>query len=162
MDDEKKDYSIHTGGTASCQKKAVCEICENGYGDFGEHNWSDEWTSDKTGCWHACQTTGCTEKKDYVKREPILLSLSGTVLTGTVDVDSAIIQMGLIFSTSADETLDTPGRTRIVFTELSSDGTFIFNAAGLEGYTFRAYVIYEDEEDNEVISYSEPVSYWMH
>lgn len=29
----------HTGGTATCQKKAVCEICGEEYGELGEHNF---------------------------------------------------------------------------------------------------------------------------
>ena len=31
----------HTGGTATCEKKAVCSICGQEYGDFGPHNYVD-------------------------------------------------------------------------------------------------------------------------
>lgn len=29
----------HTGGTATCKKKAVCTICEKEYGELAEHNY---------------------------------------------------------------------------------------------------------------------------
>ena len=31
----------HTGGTATCEKKAVCSTCGKEYGDFGPHNYVD-------------------------------------------------------------------------------------------------------------------------
>jgi len=31
----------HTGGTATCENKAVCNICGQEYGDFGPHNYVD-------------------------------------------------------------------------------------------------------------------------
>lgn len=33
----------HTGGAATCMKKAVCETCANEYGNLGDHDWG-EWT----------------------------------------------------------------------------------------------------------------------
>lgn len=32
------DEHIHTGGTATCQQKAVCEVCGEEYGQLGDHN----------------------------------------------------------------------------------------------------------------------------
>ena len=49
----------HTGGTATCLKKAVCNICGQEYGDFGPHNYVDG----------VC--TVCSEKDpDYGKVTP--------------------------------------------------------------------------------------------
>ncbi len=31
----------HTGGNATCQAKAVCEVCNQEYGDLAEHTWAD-------------------------------------------------------------------------------------------------------------------------
>ena len=44
----------HTGGTATCVKKAACEICGEEYGDFADHAYSADWTSDTQQHWHAC------------------------------------------------------------------------------------------------------------
>ena len=62
--------AAHTGGTATCQKRAVCSICGAGYGSFTNHNTASEWSKDKTGHWHRCQTEGCTEKCDFAEHTP--------------------------------------------------------------------------------------------
>ena len=50
----------HKGGTATCSKKAVCEVCEAEYGDLDETNHADgvdekEWETDGTNHWHVCK-----------------------------------------------------------------------------------------------------------
>ena len=37
----KPEEHEHTGGTATCRKKAVCSICNEEYGNFGPHNYVD-------------------------------------------------------------------------------------------------------------------------
>ena len=53
----------HTGGTATCQKKAVCRVCNQEYGDLAPHNFdTSAWGyRDADGHAHLCQTDGCTE-----------------------------------------------------------------------------------------------------
>ena len=62
---EKKTITApgHTGGTATCQKKAVCTVCNQEYGDFASHNFdTSTWGyRDASGHAHLCQTDGCTE-----------------------------------------------------------------------------------------------------
>ncbi|MBO4693138.1 MAG: dockerin type I repeat-containing protein [Clostridia bacterium] len=53
----------HTGGTATCHTKAVCEVCGEDYGDYDSANHDgieQAWSSDKDGHWHLC--TGCQLK----------------------------------------------------------------------------------------------------
>ena len=64
------DEAVCSGGTATCQKRAVCSICGAGYGSFTNHNTASEWSKDKTGHWHRCQTEGCTEKCDFTAHTP--------------------------------------------------------------------------------------------
>ena len=64
------DEAVCSGGTATCQKRAVCSICGAGYGSFANHNTASEWSKDKTGHWHRCQTEGCTEKCDFTAHTP--------------------------------------------------------------------------------------------
>ena len=61
-------HTKHTGGTATCTKKAVCEFCGEEYGEYASHNYGDEYESDGTYHWKKCQNEGCdaaTEKEAH-------------------------------------------------------------------------------------------------
>lgn len=61
-------HTNHTGGTATCTKKAVCDFCGEGYGECASHNYGDEYESDGTYHWKKCQNEGCdatTEKEAH-------------------------------------------------------------------------------------------------
>ena len=63
----KTDVAAHSGGQATCQKKAECEVCSQEYGELGAHNYGSEWKHDETSHWRECQTEGCTAKTDGAK-----------------------------------------------------------------------------------------------
>ena len=63
----KTDVTKHSGGQATCQQKAECEVCNQEYGEFGAHNYGSEWKHDGTSHWRECQTEGCTAKTDVAK-----------------------------------------------------------------------------------------------
>lgn len=63
----KIDVAKHSGGQATCQQKAECEVCNQEYGEFGAHNYGSEWKHDGTSHWRECQTEGCTAKTDVAK-----------------------------------------------------------------------------------------------
>lgn len=45
----------HTGGTATCLKKAVCEVCNTEYGALGDHNYEEAWNwKESAGHAHEC------------------------------------------------------------------------------------------------------------
>ena len=52
----------HKGGTATCSKQAVCEVCKAEYGelDKNNHDGVDEtvWKSDANNHWHVCANCG--------------------------------------------------------------------------------------------------------
>ena len=61
-------HANHTGGTATCTKKAVCDFCGEEYGECASHNYGDEYESDGTYHWKKCQNEGCdatTEKEAH-------------------------------------------------------------------------------------------------
>lgn len=61
-------HTKHTGGTATCTKKAVCDFCGEEYGECASHNYGDEYESDGTHHWKKCQNEGCdatTEKEAH-------------------------------------------------------------------------------------------------
>ena len=59
---EYGEYAAHKGGTATCTEKAVCEICGQEYGDPQDHDWATAWTQGDTTHYYACSR--CTERKD--------------------------------------------------------------------------------------------------
>lgn len=50
------------GSVATCLNKAVCGVCEKTYGELADHDFATEWTKNETSHYHACKTSGCTEK----------------------------------------------------------------------------------------------------
>lgn len=61
-------HTNHTGGTATCTKKAVCEFCGEEYGEYASHNYGGKYGSDGTYHWKKCQNEGCdatTEKEAH-------------------------------------------------------------------------------------------------
>lgn len=61
-------HTNHTGGTATCTKKAVCEFCGEEYGEYASHNYGDKYESDGTYHWKKYQNEGCdatTEKEAH-------------------------------------------------------------------------------------------------
>ena len=63
----KTDVAKHSGGQATCQQRAECDVCNQEYGEFGAHNYGSEWKHDETSHWRECQTEGCTAKTDVAK-----------------------------------------------------------------------------------------------
>lgn len=62
-------HTKHTGGKATCTKKAVCEFCGEEYGECEPHNYGNEYEADGTYHWKKCQNEGCdaTTKKEEHK-----------------------------------------------------------------------------------------------
>ena len=62
-------HTNHTGGTATCTQKAVCELCGEKYGECTPHNYGDKYEFDGTDHWKKCQNEGCdaTTKKEAHK-----------------------------------------------------------------------------------------------
>ena len=72
-----------SGGTATCQAKAVCDICNTAYGTLGSHNPAVAWSKDTSGHWHACQTANCSEKLDFAAHTPSAAATATTPQTCT-------------------------------------------------------------------------------
>ena len=70
IDGSKAKHSSTGTNVATCQHKAICDVCGVEYDELAEHNPASSWTSDASGHWHACQTVGCTEKCDFATHTP--------------------------------------------------------------------------------------------
>ncbi len=55
------DQQACFGGTATCQKKAICSACKNEYGSLKAHTYSTQWSNDSNRHWHECN---CGAKAD--------------------------------------------------------------------------------------------------
>ena len=64
------EEAAHSGGTATCQNKAVCSTCNKPYGDLGSHVPASTWSKDASGHWHVCQTPNCNEKLAFAAHTP--------------------------------------------------------------------------------------------
>lgn len=63
-DDAGKDgYAAHTGGTATCAAKAVCDDCGSPYGQLTQHDFTGDYLSDADGHWHQCKNCTATDSK---------------------------------------------------------------------------------------------------
>ena len=84
----------HSGGTATCQTKAKCEICGAAYGSYGEHNLATEvWGFiDPTGHAHLCLTENC-----YFRGEVMAHRSSGPA---TAEKDEVCLDCGYVITLS--------------------------------------------------------------
>ena len=71
IDGSKAAHSSTGDNVATCQTKAVCDVCNVSYGNFADHDWNtSSWEKDASGHWHKCNTAGCTEKNDFAGHTP--------------------------------------------------------------------------------------------
>jgi len=70
IDGSKAAHTSTGANVATCQKQAICDICDVSYGTVADHDFADTLSKDATGHWYACQTTGCTEKNGFVQHTP--------------------------------------------------------------------------------------------
>ena len=60
-------HTTHTGGTATCLKKAVCDFCGEGYGDLADHTYGDTYKTDGKYHWKECEVCGQETEKEAHK-----------------------------------------------------------------------------------------------
>ena len=53
--EEQLDKAAHSGGTATCTEKAVCEVCNTPYGNTAAHDYGTTWQSDENNHWNECK-----------------------------------------------------------------------------------------------------------
>lgn len=71
IDGSKAAHTSTGANVATCQKAAVCDVCNVSYGTVADHDWNTTaWEKDATGHWHKCNTAGCTEKNAFAAHTP--------------------------------------------------------------------------------------------
>ena len=56
-----KEAGSHTGGEATCTSLAVCTVCGSEYGEYAQHDWSSDISSDAQHHWFECLNPMCSE-----------------------------------------------------------------------------------------------------
>ena len=80
---EKLDVTTHSGGTATCTKKAVCAVCGTSYGELAPHDYETTWSQgDANGHWHECKN--CSAHDTQVKHIPSSAATATKAQTCTV------------------------------------------------------------------------------
>ena len=94
-----------------------------------------------------------------ITNKPVLfLSQDDGRLTASVFNTDHVTEYGFVYGNQSDITLETPGRTRVAYSNLDSNGSYSFDATELTGCTIRAYAAYTDEDGTTQVIYSDPIS----
>ena len=80
------------------------------------------------------------------------------ILVAAVSNMAHVTEYGFVYGKQTDVTLETPGRTRITYSELDADGSYFFDATELTGCMIKAYVVYTDENGSRQVIYSDLIS----
>lgn len=67
-DSGHKENGTCSGGTATCTKKAVCDVCKTTYGGTAPHNTTQYNGKDSSGHWDTCST--CDNKFNFEAHTP--------------------------------------------------------------------------------------------
>lgn len=95
-------------------------------------------------------------EKDHV---PVLsLSQKNGALVASVSNTDYVTEYGFVYGKQKNITLNTPGRTRIAYSDLDSSGSYSFDTTELTDCTIRAYVVYTDEAGTAQVIYSDSIS----
>ncbi len=91
-----------TGGTATCQKKAVCDLCGGAYGELAPHDFDlTQWGyQTEDGHAHACKTEGCDAHDDVVPH-----TSSGAA---TEEKAEDCVDCGFVMTPALDHTTHSP------------------------------------------------------
>ena len=90
---------------------------------------------------------------------PVLsVSQNAGILTAAVSNMEYVKEYGFVYGKGSNVTLETPGRTRVAYSNLNSNGSYSFDTTELTDCTIRAYVVYADTNGNKHVVYSESYS----
>lgn len=115
---------------------------------YGNHSYGEGTISNNT------VTYKCV-KCDNIKKVPLItVSDNSGTLVVKLAATNKITAQGIVYGKGNNVTLETPGRTRIVYSKVDSNRRYTFDTAKLTGCTIRAYVTYTDKNGKEQIVYS--------
>lgn len=69
IEGSKVAHSSTGTNVATCQHKAICDVCKVEYGELAEHDFAETYSKNETEHWFACQTPGCSEKTEVTDHD---------------------------------------------------------------------------------------------
>ena len=140
------------------------EIVDN-YTNYVEKNITDTEGKKTIELWYSYNEKSVYVLLEIVVENPhkedieLVINDDYTMLEGKIPEILVNASYGLIYKKGRMPALDldTVGRTRIAFTKLTSEQTFLYDISDMMGYTYRMYVIYTDSNGKQVIKYSDPI-----
>ena len=140
------------------------EIVDN-YTNYVEKNITDTEGKKTIELWYSYNEKSAYVLLEIVVENPhkedieLVINDDYTMLEGKIPEILVNASYGLIYKKGRMPALDldTVGRTRIAFTKLTSEQTFLYDISDMMGYTYRMYVIYTDSNGKQVIKYSDPI-----
>ena len=116
----ESEHEACSGGTATCQKKAVCSLCKNEYGDLAAHTWDAGTVTTPATCkdkgvkTFKCTVSGCIE----TKTEDIAIDASNHVNTEILNAkDATCTEKGYTGDTNCKDC-----DTTVVGTDIAATG----------------------------------------
>ena len=142
----------------------ISEIVNN-YTNYVEQNITDTEGKKTIELWYSYNGKSeytifeITVENSYKNVAELTINDAYTMLEGKVADSLSDVSYGLIYKKGRVTALnlDTAGRTRIAFTKLTSNQTFLYDITNVMGYTYRMYVVYTDSNGKQIIKYSDPI-----
>ena len=107
--------------------------------------------------WLKSETTSQKWKFIPVREPKISLSSNNGVLAAAVSNTKFVTEYGFVYGNQSDITLETPGRTRVAYSNLDSNGSYSLDATELTDCMIRAYAAYTDEDGATRVIYSDSI-----
>ena len=107
--------------------------------------------------WLKSETTSQKWKFIPVREPKISLSSNNGVLDASISNTKFVTEYGFVYGNQSDITLETPGRTRVAYSNLDSNGSYSLDATELTDCMIRAYAAYTDEDGATRVIYSDSI-----
>ena len=155
------DAGIKTYTCTNCKETKIEEIAATGHQHTEIRNEKQATTDEEgyTGDVYCIDCSQLISKGTSIPRLIPTLSMTekNGILVVAISNAKYVTEYGFVYGKQTDVTLETPGRTRIVYSKFDVDGSYSLDIAELTGCTIRAYVVYTDENGKDQVVYSEPI-----
>lgn len=156
------DAGIKTYTCINCKETKIEEIAATGHQHTEIRNEKQATTDEEgyTGDVYCIDCNQLISKGISIPKLIPKLSLleKNGILTASVFNTDYVTEYGFVYGNQKDITLETPGRTRVAYSNLNSNGSYSLDATELTDCTIRAYAVYTDEDGTTQVIYSDLIS----
>lgn len=157
-----KETGVKTYTCTNCKETRIEKIPATGHQHTEIRNEKQATTDEKgyTGDVYCIDCNQLISKGTSIPKLIPMLSLveKNGIFIASVSNTKHVTEYGFVYGNQTDITLETPGRTRIAYSNLDFNGNYSFDATELTGCTIRAYVVYTNEAGATQVIYSDSIS----